>query len=138
MNGKVDMSLLEREPRFDDIASSLLSVPRLPRAAIRETREAVAVAREFNDRVVRPRALELDRRKHEEPDYLPWDFVEEANRWGFYTMFIPKLFGGRGINLPALSYMLEELGSACTGMSNLVGVHYLGVATLCVDAGTCA
>lgn len=131
MNGSADLSLLEREPRFDDIASSLLSVPRLPRAAIRETREALAIAREFNDRVVRPRALELDMKKHEDPDYLPWDFVEEANRWGFYTMFIPRLFGGRGLNMPALSYVLEEIGSACTGMSNLVGVHYLGVATLC-------
>ena len=29
--------------------------------------------------------------------------------------------------------MLEELASGCTGMSNLVGVHYLGIATLCAS-----
>jgi alkylation response protein AidB-like acyl-CoA dehydrogenase len=123
-------SLLEREPRFDDIANSLLSCSRLPKAVIKETRDAVELARRFNDTVVRPYALELDRRKHEDPDFLPWEFVEEANRWGFYTMFIPKIFGGRGINFPAMSYVLEEMASACTGMANLVGVHYLGVATL--------
>jgi acyl-CoA dehydrogenase len=57
--------------------------------------------------------------------------VSEANRYGFYSMFIPKLFGGHGKNMPALSYVLEEIGSGCTAISNLVGVHYLGIATLC-------
>ncbi len=114
-----------------DIMCGLDAAPRLPGAMRRETRQAVALARRFNDLVVRPGALELDRRKHEEPDYLPWDFVHQANRWGFYTMFIPRLFGGQGYNMPALSYLVEELASACTAMSNLIGVHYLGVATLC-------
>ena len=123
--------IINREPRFKDIMCSLESVPRLPRAFLRETREVLATARRFNDQVVRPRALELDRLKHQDPDYLPWDFVEEANRWGFYTMFIPKLFGGHGVNMPALSYFLEEIASACAGMANLIGVHYLGVATIC-------
>ena len=126
-------ALLEREPRFEDITCSLGSVPKLPRAVIKETRDVVAIARDFNDRIVKPRALELDRRKREEPDYLPWDFVEEANRRGFYSMFIPKLFGGHGINMPALSYFLEEISSGCSAMSNLIGVHYLGVATLCAS-----
>jgi len=123
--------VLEREPRFDDITCSLRSVSKLPRGVFSETRQVIAEARRFNEEVVRPRALELDRKKHEDPDYLPWDLVEEANRRGFYSMFIPKLFGGHGMNMPALSYMLEEIGSGCTAISNLVGVHYLGIATLC-------
>jgi len=126
-----DAALLDREPRYDDITCSLASVNRLPAGVISETRELVAMARRFSDEVVRPRALELDRMKHEDPDYLPWDLVEEANRWGFYTMFIPKLFGGQGKNMPGLSYVLEEIGSACTAISNLIGVHYLGIGTLC-------
>ena len=125
-----NLAVLEREPMPKDIMCGLDSSPGLPRAMRKETRQVIAHARRFNDLVANPRALELDRRKHEEPDYLPWDIVKEANNWGFYTMFIPKLFGGQGYNMPALSYVLEELGSACTGISNLVGVHYLGVATL--------
>lgn len=133
MRGSADLSLLEREPRFDDITCSLASVPRMPGVVLRETKEIVATARRFNDAVARPRALELDRMKHEDPDYLPWDLVREADRWGFYTMFIPKFFGGGGMNMPGLSYLLEEVASACTGISNLIGVHYLGVATLCAS-----
>lgn len=126
-----DPIVMEREPRFDDITCSLKSVRRLPRAVINETREVLTLARKFNDTVVRPYALELDLKKHEDPDFLPWEFVEEANRWGFYSMFIPKLFGGGGVNMPALAYFLEEIASGCTAMSNLIGVHYLGVATIC-------
>ncbi|MHB8894537.1 MAG: acyl-CoA dehydrogenase family protein [Candidatus Geothermincolia bacterium] len=124
-------SILEREPKFKDITCSLSSVRRMPVGILGETRELVAMARRFNDDVVKPRALELDRMKREDPDYLPWDIVEEANRCGFYSMFIPKLFGGHGKNMPGLSYMLEEIGSGCTAISNLIGVHYLGIGTLC-------
>ncbi|MBU1671804.1 MAG: acyl-CoA/acyl-ACP dehydrogenase [Actinobacteria bacterium] len=128
-----DRAILDREPRFDDITSSLKSVSKMPKAAFRETAQVIATARRFNEEVVRPRALELDRLKHEDPDYLPWDMVEEANRRGFYTMFIPKLFGGHGLNMPSLSCFMEEVASGCTGIANLIGVHYLGVATLCAS-----
>jgi alkylation response protein AidB-like acyl-CoA dehydrogenase len=133
MGSNGSKALLEREPRFDDIAVSLLAMPRLPKAMVKETKEAVAMARRFNQTVVKPYALELDRKKDEDPDFLPWEFVKEANRWGFYTICIPSLFGGKGVNFPAFSYIVEELASGCTGMSNLVGVHYLGVATLCAS-----
>ena len=126
-----DSAVLQREPRFDDITCSLRSVNKLPGAVFKETQQVVAMARRFNDEVVKPQALELERLKREDPEYLAWDMVEEANRRGFYSMFIPKLFGGHGMNMPALSYMLEEIGSGCTAISNLVGVHYLGIATLC-------
>jgi alkylation response protein AidB-like acyl-CoA dehydrogenase len=126
-------SLLEEHPAFDDISCSLKALRRMPKAVIGETGRAVELARRFNVEVIKPRALELDLQKQQDPDHLPWDFVEEANRWGFYTMFIPRLFGGGGVNFPALSYVIEEMASGCTGMANLVGVHYLGVATLCAS-----
>lgn len=127
---KRQKELLMREPRFDDINCSLLSVPKLPRAMIKETRLAVALARKFNDEVVRPRSLELDLKLMEDPDYLPRDLVEEANRWGFFTLWEPKLFGGKGLCLPSFSPFCEELASVCVGIANLVAVHYLGMATL--------
>jgi acyl-CoA dehydrogenase len=122
--------LLEREPRFDDIMCSLLSVPALPHAIIEETRTAVALARKFNDEVVRPRSLELDLKLMEDPDYLPRDLVEEVNRRGFFTLWQPKMFGGKGLCFPSLAPACEELASVCVGIANLVAVHYLGVATL--------
>ncbi len=123
-------SYANRSPKFDDMYCSLQAVPKLPKAMVKETKKVIAIARKFNEQVIRPHALELDLKMHENPDFLPWDFVEKANEWGFYTMWIPKIFGGQGYNMPSMSYFVEEIGSACLSMANLIGVHYLGVCTL--------
>jgi alkylation response protein AidB-like acyl-CoA dehydrogenase len=109
---------------------SLRAISKQPRKMLRETKEVVALARKFNDEVVRPYAAELDRKVQEDPGFLPLEFIETANRWGLYTLWIPRIFGGKGCNLPSFSYFVEEIASACTAMANLIGVHYLGVATL--------
>ena len=123
-------SLCEREPNFDDMICSLRAISRQPKKIGQETREVVALARRFNDEVVRPYAARLDRKVQQDPEFLPHEFIEAANRWGLYTLWIPRIFGGKGYNLPSFSYFIEEIASVCTAMSNLIGVHYLGVATL--------
>ncbi|RLC17208.1 MAG: acyl-CoA dehydrogenase [Deltaproteobacteria bacterium] len=122
--------LCEREPKFDDMICSLRAISKQPKKIYSETKEVVALARKFNNEVVRPYVTELDRRVQEDPDFLPHEFVKEANRWGLYTLWMPRIFGGKGYNLPSFSYFIEEIASVCTAMANLVGVHYLGVATL--------
>jgi len=117
-------------PRFDDVMLSLAATRKQPAGMIREYREVMALARAFNDEVVRPYALKLDREVSRDPTFLPFEFVAEANRWGLYSLWIPRIFGGRGYSLPSICLFLEELASACTAMANLVGVHYLGIATL--------
>ncbi|MEN8244033.1 MAG: acyl-CoA dehydrogenase family protein [Thermodesulfobacteriota bacterium] len=119
-----------REPQFEDIICSLRAVSKQPKGMLKETREVIALARKFNDQIVRPYAAELDRRVQEDPDYLPHEFVEEANRWGLYSLWIPRIFGGKGYSLPSICHFLEEITSVCAAMANLIGVHYLGVATL--------
>ncbi|MRR38157.1 acyl-CoA dehydrogenase, partial [bacterium] len=54
----------------------------------------------------------------------------------FYTMRVPKIFGGSGYNMPSLAYFAEELGSVCLGIANVLGVHYLGVAGLMMSCNT--
>ena len=123
-------SLCAMEPHFDDMICSLRAISRQPKKMFKETKEVVALARKFNLEVVRPYAAELDRKAEEDPNFLPIEFIDKANRWGLYTLWIPKIFGGKGYNLPSFSYFVEEIASACTAMANLIGVHYLGVATL--------
>jgi len=132
----VNSTLLREEPRFDDIMCSLLSVGRLPRGLIKEAEEAMALGRRFNQAVVRPHAQELDRRMQEDPNYLPWDMVREIGRWGFYTGWIPKLFGGKGWSFGTISPLVEELASECLGVTNLMGVHYFGLSFLFVSWNT--
>ena len=121
---------LEKEPRFDDIMCSLRATGKQPKGIIRETEQVLAIARKFNEEVARPYVAELDLKMHQDPDYLPWDFVKKAAEWGFYSMFIPRLFGGKGFNLSAMGAFVEEIGSVCASMANLIGVHYLGYAAL--------
>jgi acyl-CoA dehydrogenase len=123
-------------PRFGDTHVGLSYAPRMPAHMVREIEEVVAVARKFNEEVARPRALELDRKTHEDPGYMPWELVDIANRWGFYTMWIPKLYGGKGYCIPSMSYFAEEVGSACLGILNVIGVHYLGVSGVITSANT--
>jgi alkylation response protein AidB-like acyl-CoA dehydrogenase len=123
-------TLCARQPNFEDMICSLRAISKQPKKIRKETREVVALARKFNDKVVRPYAVELDRKVQQDPGFLPREFIEEANRWGLYTLWIPRIFGGKGYNLPSFSYFIEEIASVCTAMSNLIGVHYLGVATL--------
>jgi alkylation response protein AidB-like acyl-CoA dehydrogenase len=118
------------EPVFEDVMCSLNATAHIPRGMIAETRQVVSIARKFKEQVMKPYTLALDRRMQQDPDYLPQEFIEKANTWGFYTMWIPKAFGGRGYNLPSLSYFLEETASECLALANLIGVHYLAVAAI--------
>ncbi|HOD72751.1 MAG TPA: acyl-CoA dehydrogenase family protein [Deltaproteobacteria bacterium] len=123
-------NLTQRFPSFENSFMGLEYAPRLPKAMVKEIRELVAYARKFNDEVVRPRALAWDRQTHEDPDYLPHDLIKTVNDWGFYTMWVPKLFGGTGMSLPSVSPVMEEISSACLGIANVMGVMYLGLTSL--------
>ncbi len=125
-----DEILLSNHPRPDDMLLSLAGVSFLPRKLYAETRKVIALARKFNQEVVRPSVLELERRMMSDPDYLPWDFVRTANHWGLFSLWIPKIFGGEGYSPTTLSCFLEEIASVCLGMANLIGVHYLGIGAL--------
>lgn len=129
-------SLISRFPAFEDESLALHYAPRMPKAMVKETHEVVAIARKFNDEVVRPMYLALDKKTHEDPSYLPWEIVKKANEWGFYTMWVPKLFGGKGYNFPSLSFFAEEIGSVCLGLANVMGVHYLGLGGLMMSCNT--
>lgn len=136
LSGKEIMTRLSAYPKFEDLHLGLSYGPRMPSHMVREIKEVVAVARKFNDEVARPMALQIDLKTHQDPDWMPRDLVELCNRWGFYTMWIPKMFGGKGYNLPSMSYFAEEVGSACLGIMNVIGVHYLGVSGIISSANT--
>ena len=119
-----------QSPLFEDSICSLPSIPKQPKAMGKETKKVIALARKFNQEVIRPYALELDLKMQASPNFIPWDFVEQANEWGLYTGWIPKIFGGKGWNMPSMAYFIEEIASECLAMANLIGVHYLGISTL--------
>jgi acyl-CoA dehydrogenase len=128
------MSRLSKFPKFDDVYIGLPHAPNIPKHMVKETREVVAIARKFCEEVAKPLALEIDRKTHEDHNYMPWELMETANRWGFYTMWIPKIFGGKGYNMHSMSYFSEEVSATCVGIMNVIGVHYLAVAGIAMSA----
>ena len=113
---------------FDDFSCGLMAIAKQPTGMIKEIKKVTALARRFNDEVVSPRALDFDHELDRNPDALPYEWVAQAFKWGLYTLWIPKIFGGGGYCFPSLSYFMEEVASACLGMANLIGSHYLGIA----------
>ncbi|MBU0994824.1 MAG: acyl-CoA dehydrogenase family protein [Proteobacteria bacterium] len=122
-------SLLEREPAFDDIRIGLRAIQDVPKGIVKEAREVMAIARKFNEEVVRPHALKLDNKMQEDPGHIEWDLVKKANDWGFYSMWIPKMFGGKGYCFTTFAFFAEEIASECLSMVNMIGAHLLGYTT---------
>jgi acyl-CoA dehydrogenase len=116
---------------FMDSLNSLEAQHRLPARIKADFHEATKLARRFNEKVIQPVYQEIDRKIMEDNEYLPVEFIRKANEWGLYTLWIPKMYGGQGMNMLSLYTFMEEISSVCAGLANLIGAHYLGVSVLC-------
>ncbi len=119
-----------KEPGFHDMMCSLQAVSKQPKGVLKEIRHVIGIARKFKKEVIEPNQLTLDEKLHAEPGHVPMEIIEEANRRGFYTMWMPKLFGGKGYCFPSMCHFVEEIASGCVGIGNLIGVHYLGLSSM--------
>ena len=86
-----------------------------------------AKAREYGDRHVRPRALEIDAKCARDPRYFDWDLIRQSTPYGFLSMSVPKGAGGGGTLTTALAIVMEELCAACSGVANVFGANGLGL-----------
>jgi acyl-CoA dehydrogenase len=95
-----------------------------------EQRELRALAREFAEKEIRPRAAEYD-----EQQTHPADVIARAHELGLMNLHLPEELGGLG--LPAFEGMLigEELSWGCAGMAVSIVANTLGSAPVLI-AGT--
>src|SRR6187431_3306041 len=86
-----------------------------------EQRELRALAREFAEKEIRPKAAEYD-----EHSTHPADVVAKAHELGLMNLHVPESLGGLG--LPAFDGMLvgEELNWGCSGMGTSICANGLG------------
>ncbi|MBI5924649.1 MAG: acyl-CoA/acyl-ACP dehydrogenase [Aquabacterium sp.] len=132
-------SIKERSPSVDaerlrnsvaDWSAALAAVSDLPSAVRQDVVDALELAQRFNAEVVRPWALQIDRQAMDDPAYIPRELIRQAGEWGLFTLWLPVLFGGKGWNYLSLYAFLEEVASACAGVSAVIGVHYMGQGAL--------
>src|SRR6187431_3000641 len=95
-----------------------------------EQRELRALAREFAQKEIRPKATEYDVNATH-----PADVIAKAHELGLMNLHLPESMGGPG--LPAFDGMLvgEELNWGCSGIGTSIGANGLGAAPLLI-AGT--
>jgi alkylation response protein AidB-like acyl-CoA dehydrogenase len=113
-----------------DWSAALAAVSDMPSSVRQDVLDALELAQRFNAEVVRPLALQWDRYTLDHPQSLPHELIRAAGEWGLFTVWLPTLFGGKGWNFISLYAFLEEVASACAGMAAMIGVHYMGLATL--------
>jgi butyryl-CoA dehydrogenase len=94
---------------------------------VRELEEWHAKARDYGDRFIRPKALELDAKCRRDPRYFDWDLIRAGLPYGFLSMSVPKSAGGAGLMTTPLAIVMEELCAACSGVANVFGAHGLGL-----------
>src|SRR4026209_107341 len=95
-----------------------------------EQRELRALAREFAEKEIRPKAAEYD-----EHSTHPVDVIAKAHELGLMNRHVPESLGGLG--LPACDGMLvgEEFNWGCSGIGTSILANGLGAGPILI-AGT--
>ncbi|MEJ2436376.1 MAG: acyl-CoA dehydrogenase family protein, partial [Pseudolabrys sp.] len=90
-------------------------------------------ARDFADRVARPRAAAIDR----DGEY-PWDIVKALAEAGFCGMTIPRELGGQGRSFLEAVLVIEEMAKACTVTGRIAVETNMGAISAVMAYGSAA
>jgi butyryl-CoA dehydrogenase len=83
-----------------------------------EHHQVRAMAREFADEVVAPRARELD-----ENECFPSETVKQMAELGFMGLPYPEKYGGAGMDTLAYAIAVEEISRACASTGITLAAH---------------
>jgi alkylation response protein AidB-like acyl-CoA dehydrogenase len=86
-----------------------------------QNREWQARARDVAEKVVRPLA-----RKYDELQEYPWEIKDALAEGGFFSVWIPREYGGAGGTVLDLCLVIEQLSRACGGVGVMYCVNALG------------
>jgi acyl-CoA dehydrogenase len=84
-------------------------------------------ARNFAEKQMKPYAAELDRRQGKAFD---WEIVRRFARENLLGLHVPQKYGGLGVDVLTSAVVVEELGAACLGITEVIGGTWL--ATTCL------
>src|ERR671919_1628262 len=91
-----------------------------------EQQRGRALAHEYSQGEIQPRAAQLDREQK-----FPYDIVAEMARLGFMGLTLPEQYGGSGGDFVAYNLALEEISRADTSVGITMEAHIsLGCAPL--------
>jgi len=115
---------------FDESFFSLMYLHGFNKRLVNDVKKAVAVNRDFCLNHLKPLSLEVDRKYHENPNYLPWEMVELAAKHRRLSSYIPKYLGGSGEPMGVIGPVMEEQAATDCAFVGLLGGHGLGLVAL--------
>ncbi len=74
--------------------------------------------REFAEREIAPRAQELDQKGE-----FPWDLVKRMAELDLMAIYVPKEYGGAGLDALHYSIAVEEIGRVCGSTGIFLAAH---------------
>src|SRR3546814_20554193 len=96
-----------------------------------EQEDLRAKARDLAERVVAPRAAEVDR-----TESYPWDNVKALTEAGFMGMTVPREYGGPGRSFLDVTLVIEEMSAQC-GVTGRIAVEgNMGAISAIMQYGT--
>jgi acyl-CoA dehydrogenase len=95
-----------------------------------EQRELRALAREFAEKEIRPKAAEYD-----ENSTHPVDLIAKAHELGLMNLHVPESLGGTALSAFDSILVAEELYWGCSGIATSIGANGLGASPVLI-AGT--
>jgi acyl-CoA dehydrogenase len=115
---------------FDQMYPLLAALRPFQPQRIAECEQVLERAREFRQAQIEPNALEVERKVMRDPSYVAEDLICAAGQGGWFSMMVPKMFGGEGMAFGASLIGSEEIAAGCLGIGNLLAVHGLAVSTV--------
>jgi alkylation response protein AidB-like acyl-CoA dehydrogenase len=88
-------------------------------------KEKRAEFRSFSDREIFPYADEFDREEK-----LPLELVHKIATIGYLGSFLPRDWGGSGLDMLTYGFLTEEIGQACSSVRSLLTVHDMVAAAI--------
>lgn len=76
------------------------------------------MVKEFADKEVAPRAKELDMNSD-----FPWDFIKRMAELELLALYVPKEYGGAGLDVLSYAIAVEEIGRVCGSTGIFLAAH---------------
>ncbi|MFQ5452609.1 MAG: acyl-CoA dehydrogenase family protein [Candidatus Zixiibacteriota bacterium] len=83
-----------------------------------EQLEFKQMAREFAEKRLYPKAMELD-----ENETIPIEIIKEFGELGYFGFTVPEKFGGLGFSSLSFMGVVEEISAGCAAFGILLSVH---------------
>jgi len=74
--------------------------------------------RDFADKEVAPRAKELDMK-----DEFPWDLIKRMAELELLALYVPKEYGGAGLDVLSYAIAIDEIGRVCGSTGIFLAAH---------------